>query len=73
ATAPGARPSRPHQPGDRSCTSFDHMNLTPERSAAGAGKNARAPIARWRKQRRRERGRLGRINPATGLASVSIT
>ncbi|MDH7504043.1 MAG: hypothetical protein QHJ82_15205, partial [Verrucomicrobiota bacterium] len=26
ATAPGARPSRPHQSDDRSHTSFDHAN-----------------------------------------------
>ncbi|MGC8991461.1 MAG: hypothetical protein ACP5MD_15205, partial [Verrucomicrobiia bacterium] len=30
ATAPGARPSRPHQPDDRSYTGFDHTNPAPD-------------------------------------------
>jgi len=48
---------RPHQADYRSCTSLDHVNRAPERSPAGAGKNARAPAARRKPQRHGERGR----------------
>ncbi|NLH75269.1 MAG: hypothetical protein GX456_19665 [Verrucomicrobia bacterium] len=65
---------RPHQPDDRSCTCFNHVNASPGLSPAGCGEESPRSYRRVGENNGAGSAAVpGRINPTTDLAPDSIT